>query len=118
MLQLLDKDTEYQLREETQEHDETFIKFLYCESIYHNCTIGFQITEQITRIRLFSKADPEFSGEECLPSLVLFDALDARVHEDPVRKLMCHRIVPVSCQPVAEKDDMLPFVKNKKILDE
>ena len=86
MLQLLDKDTKYQLREETQEHDETFIRFLHCESIYHNCTIGFQITEQITRIRLFSKADPEFSGEECLPSLVLFDALDARVHEDPARQ--------------------------------
>lgn len=82
MLRLIDRDVEYRMREREEETDEAFITRMHCESLYHECSVGFQITDTITKIRLFSKADEGFEEIESLPTLLLFDALDGRVHED------------------------------------
>ena len=60
--------------------------FLTLAVIYHECTTGIPITQEITRIRLYSKPYEGFPEQECLPTLVLFDALDARIHEDEAKK--------------------------------
>ena len=82
MLRLIDRDVEYQMREREETTDEAFITRLHCESLYHSCSVGFQITNTITKIRLYSKADEGFDEARSLPTVVLFDALDKRVHED------------------------------------
>ena len=66
-----------------EDTDEAFITRLHCESVYHECSVGFQITDAVTKIRLYSRADEGFDEAESLPALILFDALDGRVHEDP-----------------------------------
>ena len=86
MLRLIDKDIQYQMRERREDTDDTFIDSLHCESIYHECSLGFQITDTVTRIRLRSRGDEGFSGAECMPTLVIFDALDGRVHEDATQQ--------------------------------
>ena len=82
MLHLIDQDVDYRMREGEEASDEAFINRLHCESIYHDCSVGFQITDSITKIRLYCRPDPGFAGTDCLPTLLVFDALDARVHED------------------------------------
>lgn len=82
MLHLIDRDVEYRMREREEATDEAFITRLHCERLYHECSVGFQITDTITKIRLYSQADAGFEASACLPTLLLFDALDGRVHED------------------------------------
>ena len=82
MLRLLDRDVEYRMREREEDTDEAFITKLHCESLYHGCSVGFQITDRMTKIRLRCKADAGFEAADSLPTILLFDALDGRVHED------------------------------------
>lgn len=82
MLHLIDRDVEYRMREREEATDEAFITRLHCERLYHDCSVGFQITDKITQIRLYSKPDEGFEAAESLPTLLIFDALDGRVHED------------------------------------
>ena len=82
MLQLIDRDIEYRMREWEEATDEAFITRLHCESLYHECSVGIQITDTITKIRFYSEADEGFEEAACLPTLLIFDALDGRVHED------------------------------------
>ena len=82
MLHLIDRDVEYRMREREEATDEAFITRLHCERLYHECSVGFQITDTVTKIRLYSMADAGFDEAACLPTLLLFDALDGRVHED------------------------------------
>ena len=82
MLHLIDRDVEYRMREREKATDEAFITRLHCERLYHECSVGFLITDTVTKIRLYSQADADFDEAKCLPTLLLFDALDGRVHED------------------------------------
>ena len=82
MLHLIDRDVEYRMREREEVTDEAFITRLHCERLYHECSVGFQITDTVTKIRLYSMADAGFDEAACLPTLLLFDALDGRVHEN------------------------------------
>ena len=82
MLHLLDRDIEYRMREREEATDEAFITRLHCERLYHDCSVGFQITDKMTKIRLYTSADAGFEDASCMPTLLIFDALDGRVHEN------------------------------------
>ena len=82
MIHLIDLDIEYTMREREKGSDEAIASHLRCEKLYHECTIGIPITDQITHIQLYSKPEDGFAAEDSLPTLVLFDALDARIHEE------------------------------------
>ncbi len=87
MIHLVDLDMEYTMRDrEAGIDDSSIAAHINCEKIYHECTTGIPITQEITRIRLYSKPYEGFSEQECLPTMVLFDALDARIHEDEAKK--------------------------------
>ena len=86
MVHLIDLDIEYSMRERQSGLDDAIATRLKCEKIFHECTIGIPVTQQITRLQLQSTPDSGFSGDSCLPTLVLFDALDARIHEDEAKK--------------------------------
>lgn len=87
MIHMVDLDLEYSMRErEAGTNDSSIASHLDCEKIYHECTTGIPVTKEIIRIRLYSKPYEGFPEQECLPTLVLFDALDGRIHDDEARK--------------------------------
>lgn len=80
MLHLIDLDTEYQMKESVSGTNITNTNSLRCEEIYHECSAGVVITTKMSEIRLCSQPDDGFVNEECLPTLIVFDSLDGKVH--------------------------------------
>ena len=80
MLHLIDLDTEYQMKESVSGANITNTTSLRCEEIYHDCSAGIGIMTKMSEIRLCSQPDDGFGHEECLPTLIVFDSLDGRVH--------------------------------------
>ena len=85
MIHLLDLDMEYTMREREAGEDD-FATRVRCEKLYHDCTTGIPVTQQKTRVQFYSKPDDGLPEKDCLPALVLFDALDARIHLDEAKK--------------------------------
>ena len=79
MLHMIDLDTEYRMQERENGNDPSLKTSLNCDGLGHECTVGINIMDSVTRIRLFSKPMEE-QGEGGMPTLVLFDALDGRIH--------------------------------------
>ena len=90
MLHLIDSDIEYRMQESEDGSDVGVNARLHCDRVYEDCTVGILLTRRMTRIRLYSEPLEGFPARESIPSLILFDALDARVHdeEDKVRDLL------------------------------
>ena len=82
MLHLIDLDIEYSMREQDTGMDEVFATEIRCDRLCHDCSIGIPIKENMVHIRLDSLPDDGFPAAESLPTLLLFDALDGRVHEE------------------------------------
>ena len=80
MIHLLDLDTEYKMRESVSGANVTNTTSLRCEEIYHDCSAGIGIMTKMSEIRLCSQPDDSFANEECLPTLIVFDSLDGKVH--------------------------------------
>ena len=85
MLHLIDLDTEYRMKEQEAGADISLKTNLHCEDFGKERTGGISITEQITRIRLYATADEGFAGKG-IPSLVIFDSLDGRIHDSEEKK--------------------------------
>ncbi len=86
MIHMIDLDLEYSMRERETGTEAGIAVQLRCEQIFHDCTTGIPVTRKKTRIQLYSKPDEGMPEDECLPTLVLFDALDARIHEEEAKK--------------------------------
>ena len=80
MLHMIDLDTEYKMQESQSGTSASLTTNLRCESIYHDCTDGISIVNKPAQIRLCSQPDDGVPSEESLPSLIVFDSLDGRVH--------------------------------------
>ena len=81
MLHLIDIDLEYHMREQAA-GDSVAKTRLHCESIYHDCSVGIFINDKITHIRLFYRSDEGYPENTSIPTAIIFDALDGRVHAD------------------------------------
>ena len=79
MLHMIDVDTEYQMQEMISGASLQMTTNLRCDSIYHDCTDGVAITKEPVRISLCSQPDDGFPREECLPTLIVYDSLNAHV---------------------------------------
>ena len=91
MLHMIDMDLEYGMRERQEEGDDAFITRIKCENIYNDCTTGILITDHTVRIHCYSRPDDGFPEAESIPTILLFDSLDARVHvEEDKRKEMLY----------------------------
>ena len=86
MLHLIDLDIEYDMREREEGMDEASADQLHCESICHDCSVGIPVTEKMVQIRFRCRPDEGFSEAQGRPALILFDALDGRVHEEESKK--------------------------------
>ena len=80
MIHMLDLDTEYRMQETESGANLPPTTSLRCDSMYHDCTEGVSITPKSVSIRLCSQPDDGFPEENCLPTLIVFDSLDGRVH--------------------------------------
>ncbi len=85
MLHLIDLDTGYHMQERTTGDDSVFKTSLDCESVGRECSVGIPVFDQLMRIRLYSKPMDGF-GKDSLPSLILFDSLDGRIHDTDEKK--------------------------------
>lgn len=86
MLHLIDLDIEYGMREQEEDKDNVTADQLHCERIYQECSVGLLVNDKENRIQFRSSPEEGFPGAESIPTLVLFDALDARIHEDESKK--------------------------------
>ena len=86
MLRLIDLDIDYRMREREESTDDAFITRIKCERLYHDCSLGIPVINKRVWIKLYSVPDSGFPEDQCLPTLLLFDALDGRVHPDDTKK--------------------------------
>ncbi len=86
MLHMIDQDIEYGMREHQEESDDAFITRIKCQSIYNDCSTGIPVTDYKVRIHCYSRADDGFPKAESIPTILLFDALDARVHLEEAKQ--------------------------------
>ncbi|MBR5091725.1 MAG: HD-GYP domain-containing protein, partial [Ruminiclostridium sp.] len=80
MIHMIDADSEYRMKESITGANVATTDGLRCDSLYHDCTEGINITKRKTMIRLCSQPYDDFPENESLPSLIVFDSLDGKVH--------------------------------------
>ena len=86
MIAFIDLDTSYTMQEGDQRTNQAVTTRLTCGELYSEYTEGTELNDRITRLRLYSKPEKGYDAEKSLPSLVLFDSLDGRIHLDDFKK--------------------------------
>ena len=86
MIHLIDLDAEYEMQEREESAELTGKSEMECEEFRENISEGIPVTQSITRFSFHSVTDRNNLRKECIPSFVIFDALDGRVHEEPARQ--------------------------------
>ena len=91
MVELIDEDTEYLMREtegfddkktETVSSDLTEISEMRFTEYKENVSDGLKLTANITKLSLVSIPDEDQPAKNCVPSLIVFDSFDGSVHTD------------------------------------
>ena len=82
MIHLIDIDGEYQMKEKEEVKELSGKSELICDEYKSAVSEGIVITKEITNIKLTSSPSDGYSGETYIPSIILFDALDARIHKN------------------------------------
>ena len=90
MIQLIDLDTEYKMKEYISGANASKMNVLHCETIYTGCTDGIAITRKKNKVKFFSQPDYGYKENECLPTFIIYDSLDGNVHpgEDKNKDLL------------------------------
>lgn len=82
MIHLIDLDEEYQMKEKEEVKELSGKNELICDEYRSAVSEGIVITKEITKIKFQCVADEGFAAEKAMPSIILFDSLDARIHTD------------------------------------
>ena len=81
MVQLIDSDSNYQMKEERGDVDAVIHSEFSCDEYRSVISYGIPVTVDVTRISFMcepaDKAEEKFSA----PSIIIFDSLDSRVHD-------------------------------------
>ncbi|MCR4591133.1 MAG: HD-GYP domain-containing protein [Lachnospiraceae bacterium] len=80
MIHMIDKDTEYRMKEAAAGKNMPDENSIQCKSLYEDCTDGVLISKYKTGIRFCSQPDDGVPADQSLPTLILFDSLDGKVH--------------------------------------
>ena len=88
MLHMIDLDTEYGMKEQSDVGSLTKHNELHCVDIGNECSQGILLTQAPTHIRVHVRPMSGYDEKQAKPTLLLFDALDGRVHgpKDKLRK--------------------------------
>ncbi|MCR5273598.1 MAG: HD-GYP domain-containing protein [Lachnospiraceae bacterium] len=91
MLSLIDMDVDYQMKESESVEEFQGKRELHFEEYGSGYSNGVLINEHMTEIFFRSRADSDADPESAIPTLLLFDALDERVHiNDPKKDDVCY----------------------------
>ena len=82
MLHLIDLDTEYKMKERDENQDSDSISDFTVEEYRSYVSEGIHITQYMTEITMLIAPLRESGGTVPEPSIVLFDSLDGRVHDN------------------------------------
>ncbi len=82
MLHLIDIDTEYEMKEREEVKELSGKRELHFEEYRSASSEGILLTNTITKIHLHFKSDDGYTSENSIPSLIVFDSLDARMHDN------------------------------------
>ncbi|MCR4735878.1 MAG: HD-GYP domain-containing protein [Treponema sp.] len=86
MLHLIDLDTEYKLKEHEELSELSGKNELYCDEYRSSKSEGILLSQNIIKIHLHFESHKDFEKLDSIPSLILFDSLDARIHETPEKQ--------------------------------
>lgn len=82
MIHLIDIDGEYSMKEKEEVRELAGKNELVCEEFRSAVSEGIIVTPEITRIKLTNTPEEGYPAEKCIPTIILFDSLDARMHDD------------------------------------
>ena len=82
MIHLIDLDEEYQMKEKEEVKELAGKNELICGEYRSAVSEGIVVTKEITKIKFQCVADEGFAAEKTMPSIILFDSLDARIHTE------------------------------------
>ena len=82
MLHLIDLDTEYKMKEKEDVKELAGKSELVCDEYRSSVSEGILVTKEISRIKLKSTPEEGYPKARSIPSIVLFDSLDSRIHTD------------------------------------
>ena len=94
MVHMIDLDSEYTMKEREESNALEGRNIVFCEEYRSDISEGIVITKCISDIRIRCRAedDSSYSAAPVIPTLILFDSLDARVHDkgDNIAKEMVY----------------------------
>ena len=85
MLHLIDLDTEYQMKEHEEVSQLSGKNILKCRDYRADKSEGIFLSQNITKIHLHFVSEAE-GDINAIPSFVIFDSLDARIHETEAKR--------------------------------
>ena len=90
MIHMIDLDEEYQMKEKEEVKELAGRNELTCDEYRSAVSEGIVITKEMTNIKFTSTPVPGYPAENSMPSIILFDSLDARIHrtEKNIARLM------------------------------
>ena len=81
MVQLIDTDANYQLKEENENVDAIIHSEFTCDEYRSVVSYGIPVTSEVTRISFLSEPTDTSEGKYHSPAIIIFDSLDSRVHD-------------------------------------
>lgn len=82
MLHLIDLDLEYNMKENVEAKELSGKSRLVCKEFRTEFSQGIQITPNESNISLRCRSDANTLSPDSIPTIILFDSLDARVHHN------------------------------------
>lgn len=82
MIHLIDLDEEYQMKEKEEVKELAGKNELICGEYRSAVSEGIVVNKEITKIKFQCVANEGFAAEKAMPSIILFDSLDARIHTE------------------------------------
>ena len=86
MQQIIDADPDYVLKEHTELVELSGKTELVCEEFRSEKSEGYLLSEYPVKIHIHFNSDKNHLAPASIPSIILFDSLDARLHEDEHQK--------------------------------
>ncbi|MCR4649228.1 MAG: HD domain-containing protein [Lachnospiraceae bacterium] len=90
MIHILDLDSEYELKERDEVKELSGKSQLKFDELCSGISEGIHVTPKKIKIRFLSTTDRNYLRKECIPSLIVFDALDGRTHFDEKKAEMLY----------------------------
>lgn len=81
MIHLLDQDVNYEMQDHYSGKDTTIDNPVQISTKYNDILDGVFIVDRIARVHLTCQPEGDAAGDD-LPVMIVFDALDGRIHED------------------------------------